>query len=233
MMTDSGINYAVLYHHFEAPIARFDCGKKCAPYNELAVPFCCDTQHAVPTAYLAEWTHLSSSTDLWHLWQSKDPKETERLHKQTPESQVLIECKGYQHCQRSFRSITCRAFPFFPYITHQGEFVGLSYYWEYEDRCWVISNLKVVTQEYRRQFILAYETIFSKMPLELKGFRHHSRVMRQVFGQNKRAIPLLHRNGYTYKISPHNGRKRRIPAENMSTFGPYKIAALMPFPDEL
>jgi hypothetical protein len=174
MMTDSIIDYADLYQHFKAPLTRFDCGKKCAPYNDLGVPFCCDTQHTVPSAYLDEWSYLTSNTDLWHIWESKDPKETERLQKQRPDSQVLIACKGHEHCQRNYRSITCRAFPFFPYLTHQGEFIGLSYYWEYEDRCWVISNLKDVTQEYRKQFIKVFDTLLRIMPSEMEDFFHHS-----------------------------------------------------------
>ena len=27
---------------------------------------------------------------------------------------------------------------------NQGEFVGLTYYWVFEDRCWIISNMQVV-----------------------------------------------------------------------------------------
>ena len=221
-----------LYAKFQAPISVLDCGEKCAPYNEYGVPFCCDTSHAVPTAYQAEWDYLQSSTDLWHLWDADDPTETARLRAETPAGQVLIECLGHVLCQRNFRSITCRAFPFFPYITRQGEFIGLSYYWQYEDRCWLISNLNTVTLEYRGQFMIVYDCIFEHIPQELANFSYHSTVMRRVFGRRKRAIPLLHRNGNTYKITPRNGRMRRVNTESLSKFGPYKIAAMMPFPDE-
>ena len=43
-----------LYNNFNAPIARLDCGKKCAPHNPNDVPFCCDICHAVPAAYDGE-----------------------------------------------------------------------------------------------------------------------------------------------------------------------------------
>jgi hypothetical protein len=233
----NGIEYEGLYARFQAPVAALDCGKRCAPHNERGVPFCCDTLHAVPTAYQAEWAYLNSNTDLWHLWEADGSPQGARHHAQlraqAPEGQVLIECQGHALCQREFRSVTCRAFPFFPYLTREGAFIGLSYYWEYEDRCWVISNLRVVTPEYRSQFVAAYDELFARVPEERENFRHYSVVMRRVFGRQRRAVPLLHRNGRAYKITPRNGRMRRVPVERFPAFGPYEVAADMPFPDEL
>lgn len=224
---------ADLYSLFDAPITSLDCGKKCAPYNEHGVPFCCDTRHAVPSAYLEEWQYLQANTDLWHLWQGPTPEETERLRRQTPEHQVLIECLGHRLCQRGFRSLTCRSFPFFPYITRQGEFVGLSYYWEYADRCWVISNLQVISQDYRRQFIEAYELLFERMPGEVENFRSFSTTMRRAFSQRRQEIPLLHRDGSACLVSPGSGQMCSVELQELPSFGPYAIAELLPFPDEI
>ena len=233
MITIAPDEFAGYYAGFDAPIAALDCGDFCAPHNEGGAPFCCDTRHAVPTAYQNEWVYLQDNTDLWHLWQPEDPAEIERLQEQAPDGQVLIECLGARYCQRNFRSITCRSFPFFPYLTRQGELLGLSYYWQYEDRCWVISNLKRVSPDYISQFVAFYETLFERSPQERENFRYHSGIMRRVFGRRHRAIPLLHRNGGCYKVTPRNGRLRRISAETLPAFGPYKIAAELPFPDEL
>ena len=221
------------YESFDAPITAFDCGRKCAPYNERGVPFCCDTRHAVPTAYQAEWSYLLANTHLWHLWQAQAPAVKGGLREQTPDGMVLIECLGHQHCQRDYRSITCRAFPFFPYLNRAGEFVGLTYYWEYEERCWVINNLGVVTIEYRSQFAEIYDTLLDREAGELMNFGYHSKIMRQVFAEHKREIPLLHRDGEVYKITPDNERLRLINPEDLPKFGPYQIAAQMPFPDEV
>jgi len=226
------INYKELYNLFDTPITAGDCGEKCAPHNDFGVPFCCDTQHAVPTAYDDEWHYLNENTKLWHLWENSDRDETIRLEEDTPVGQVLLECLGHYQCQREYRSITCRAFPFFPYITLDGDFIGLSYYWQYEDRCWIISNLDLVTDAYLMEFVNAYQFIFEKFPDELEGFRYHSIIMRRVFGRQKRAIPLLHKNGDAYKITPRNGRLKKINPALFSKHGPFKIAALMPFPDE-
>lgn len=226
------MDYALLFTQFQSPISAFDCGNKCAPYNERSVPFCCDTNHAVPTAYNSEWEYFQMNTNLWHLWKAETPNKTQALMKITPPGQVLIECLGHLHCQRDFRSITCRAFPFFPYFSKKGDFLGLAYYWDYEDRCWIISNLDVVSNEYRSEFIDAYERIFLIFPQEKENFQHHSRVMRQVFTRMHKAIPLLHRNGFSYKISPRNERLRKTPLEAFPKFGPYKIASEIPFPDD-
>lgn len=227
------VNIEKFYSLFDLPLTDINCGEKCAPYNEYGTPFCCDPHHSVPTAYKVEWQYLKTHTNLWHLWKGENLDETNWLLNQTPEEQVLVECLGYTKCQRSFRTITCRAFPFFPYITRDGEFIGLSYYWKYEDRCWVISNLGKVNDDYRFQFVDAYDQLFLVFPNEIENYKHHSNVMRRLFGKRKRTIPVLHRNGKDYKISPSNGRLRSSHPQSFPKFGPYRIADLLPFPDEI
>jgi hypothetical protein len=145
----------------------------------------------------------------------------------------MVACLGHSLCQRDFRTITCRAFPFFPYINKDGHFIGLTYYWQYEERCWVINHLHAVENSFREQFVSTYDFLFSKMPAEYRNFQHHSMIMRRVFDRRKRAIPLLHRNGFAYKITPKSGRMRRVPSTSFSKYGPFKIAERMPFGDEL
>jgi hypothetical protein len=159
--------------------------------------------------------------------------ETGKLQKETPDGMVLLECKGHRLCQRGFRAITCRAFPFFPYITRDDWFIGMTYYWQYEYGCWVISNLGVVTPEYREQFIAAFDELFERMPEERESYRQYSMTMRRVFGRWRRAIPLLHRNGKVYKVTPHNGRLRRVDVNRLPKHGPYRVAHQMPFADEI
>jgi len=227
------LHFGSLYSRFEAPIAALDCGERCAPYNERGVPFCCDPGHAVPTAYQAEWRHLQATTAQWGTYAGRPERETARINAQVPDGQVALACCGPALCVRSYRAITCRSFPLFPYITRQGEFIGMSYYWEYEDRCWVISNLEQVSLEYRGQFIGVYDELFARMPDEHETFRRFSSTMRRSFARRRRAIPLLHRNGGVYKVTPRNGRMRRVEVGALPAFGPYAIARELPFPDEI
>ena len=223
---------AKLYRCFDAPISVLDCGQECAPYNENGEPFCCDTQHSIPAAYTAEWEYLQIHTNLWHRWQPEDAELGEALRQQTPDNMLLVECRGYAYCQRPYRTITCRAFPFFPYINGAGEFLGLSYYWVYEDRCWVISHLDCISAEYRQQFIKTFEALLVAYPAEINNFAAYSAEMRQIFVQRRRAIPLLHRNGNAYKITPANERMRRCDPADFRQYEPYAIAAQLRFPDE-
>ena len=179
MSDERVINFKSFYQNFNFPITHFDCGEKCSPYNEYGVPFCCDIRHAVPSAYHHEWIYLKENTDLWHIWDSENLINGNHIRSITPDDQVLIECLGYKHCQRSFRSITCRAFPFFPYITLSGDFIGMSYYWQYEERCWVVNNLDHVSNNFRQGFQLAYDKLFNYHPQDFDNFRYHSIVMRR------------------------------------------------------
>ncbi|MEK6222439.1 MAG: hypothetical protein N2D54_09350 [Chloroflexota bacterium] len=243
-MTNTGFTpqkIRALYDQFNTPITEIDCGEKCAPHNPSGKPFCCDSCHAVPTAYQEEWDYLKPNTNLWHTWQAEHCEDTPEeaaeavagLQEETPDTMILIECLGPQECQRDFRALTCRQFPFFPYVDSKGQFIGLSYYWEYEVDCWVISNLHKVTDKYRKEFIAAFEEIFDNMPEELDTYQYHSNYMRGVYNKKQRAIPLLHRNGQNYKITTTNEKMRRIPVEKFPKYGPYKLTALMPFPDEI
>jgi hypothetical protein len=229
------------YANFDAPLVALDCGMKCAPYNEGGKPFCCDICVAVPTLYQSEWAYVLANTDLWFEWKAESctdtpeeaAEEVARLKEETPDSMILAECLGPEHCQRGYRGLTCRQFPFFPYIDSHGEVLGLSYYWEYEEKCWVISNMHLVTEAYKQEFLKAFEIIFEHISGEFENYQHHSKVMREEFKELRRAIPLLHRNGFAYKISTHNERMRRVPVETLPKYGDYKLAASMPFPDEI
>jgi hypothetical protein len=221
-----------LYQSFDTPIASLDCGSKCAPYNERGVPYCCDTKHTVPAAYLSEWTYYQDNTDLWHIWPGADEFSNSQLNAELPENMILLECSGHKFCQRNFRSIACRSFPFFPYLDRQNEFIGLAYYWEYEDRCWVMSNLEVVSDTYRQQFIQVYTGLFKSIPAEFKNYVFWSAHMREIFVRQNRGIPLLHRDGNVYNVSPQDGKLNLCQAEDFPKYGPYEIAATLRFPDE-
>jgi hypothetical protein len=219
-----------LYDGFNAPIMSLNCGQKCAPYNG-GVPYCCDTCHSVPTAYPDEWGFLQGNTDLWHLWEAEDPEETQRLKEEAGPNLVLIECQGHEHCQRDFRSLVCRAFPFYPYIDSSGAFLGLSYYWDYWERCWVISNLDRVSPEYRREFVDTFEKLFALLPDEKLTFANHSAEVRTVFKNENSGVPLLHLDGNDYYIDPFT--EKIEPAAEFPKYEPYEIADDLLFEDEV
>ncbi len=217
-----------LYDGFDAPIARLDCGQKCAPYNPSGKPFCCDICHAVPAVYKSEWAYLLPNTDLWHTWRGDEcenplsSRERARVKAETPESMILLACLGPDRCQRNFRALSCRQFPFFPYVTADYRFVGLAYEWEFESKCWVISNLSQVSARYREEFVGTYDELFVQFQEEFDSYAAHSEEMRVHFLEQKRRIPILHRNGGVYLLSPASERMARVEVGKLPKFAPYK-----------
>ncbi len=208
------LDFHRIYAGFDAPVTAFDCGLLCAPHNPNGIPFCCDICHAVPAAYRQEWNYLRQHTDLWHEWRGdecpQDPGDPAELRADTPDHMLLLACKGPAHCQRNYRAISCRQFPFFPYITSDDRFIGLAYEWEFESTCWVIRNLGAVTDAYRGEFVRTYDELFTRWEEDFDGYALLSAEMRQRFAAQKRRIPLLHRNGGYYLLSPVSERLRRL-----------------------
>jgi hypothetical protein len=205
-----------LYNRFDVPVTAVDCGMMCAPHNPSGKPFCCDICHAVPAVDFLEWEYLRTKTDLWHPWRGDecpaspvDRDGINDLRAQTPEHMLLLACKGPAHCQREYRAMSCRQFPFFPYITSSDRFIGMAYDWAFESTCWVIRNLGEVTDAYRQAFIQVYDELFAAGPDEYESYASLSEEMRQYFATRKRRIPILHRNGGFYLLSPESERLRR------------------------
>ena len=98
----------------------------------------------------------------------------------------------------------------------------MAYEWAFESNCWVISNLQMVTDAYRQQFIQTFDELFERWPEEFNSYIALSEEMREHFAGLRRRIPLLHRNGKSYLISPLNERLYPLQAERLPKFGPYQ-----------
>ena len=220
------LDFRKLYPLFNTPITELDCGQKCAIHNPHSVPFCCDICHASPAAYHSEWEFLKQNTDLWHLWAPSDCDE-DRFNQvnpldDLPENMVLLACLGAQHCQRPYRALSCRQFPFFPYVTEDFRFIGLAYEWQFVQECWIISHIELVSSMYRKEFIQTFDEIFNLWPEEMENYSNKSEEMRSAFCVKKRRIPILHRNGKIYLLSPMNERIRIAAFSQFQKFGPYQ-----------
>ena len=219
------IDFRSLYDHFNAPVTDFDCGERCAPHHPRGVPLCCDICEAVPVAYWQEWDYLKQHTDLWHLYADDEcggsSEDAQFLREETPENMTLVACKGAAHCQREYRSVSCRQFPFFPYISADGRFLGLAYEPSFEQGCWVISNLWSVTLTYRREFVEIYDLLFAVWPDEFDNYAQASAEARELFAERRMRMPLLHRNGNNYLLSPASDRLQLADIRGFRKFGVY------------
>ncbi len=220
------LNIRQIYAAFNQPITLIDCGEMCAPYNSNETPFCCDICHAVPAAYAQEWKFLQKNTYLWHEWRGDEcaatPTEAASLRAETPEAMLLLACLGATQCQRPYRALSCRQFPFFPYITDDFRFLGLAYEWAFEDTCWVISHLEQVSLEYRQEFTTTFDELFSRWPQEMESYAIHSEEMRSAYVEMRRRIPILHRNGGCYLLNPGSERIQRVESKKLAKHGPYQ-----------
>ena len=109
-----------------------------------------------------------------------------------------------------------------PYITADDRFLGLVYEWDFEPLCWVISHLESVTDTYRREFVATYDVILAQWPDEYESYAAASEDMRAHFAAQRRRIPLLHRRGGFYLLSPRSERLERVLPQRLPRFGPYR-----------
>ena len=212
-------DFEKIYQMFSASIATgLDCGKACAPLNG-GVPVCCSTDNAIPIVEKTEWALLKSRSDLWRKFKAKD-SVSRKIVKELPHSTCAIECKGSAFCERDNRSLACRSFPFFPYLTKEGKLVGLTCYWAFEDRCWVISNLRVVEKEFVDEMISAYEYLFKKDKDYHEAYYRESVTMRRLFSRRNRTIQLVGRDMQYLLVLPKS-QGRIIPTDHKG-FVPHK-----------
>lgn len=227
---DQGVFWE-LYRDFDMPLCEINCGLKCGPYNDYGVPICCDIHQVIPSAFDLEWRFLKENTDLWQPWSSADRYDG-KLDDEILDGQVLLQCKGYQACQREFRTLTCRAFPFYPYLDSEENFRGLAYYPEFRFDCWIISNLEVVTQSFKSAFQCAFERIFELYPDYRQNYIAYSGYERQKAAEENEMIVLLGFTGDVHLIDPLTEADNPVQYKDLTAYGPFEITRELRFPDE-
>ena len=213
-----------LYTGFDLPITVVDCGQKCAPHNPSGKPFCCDICEAVPAAYGSEWIAVRKGSELWHPYRGDecstqaDMLDTDEI----PESMIPLACLGHLACERENRLISCRQFPFFPYVSSNYEFVGLAYDWAFEEKCWIINNLGQVTDAYQDQFVRTFDKIFALFQDEFESYAIRSEEMRDTFAKKERGFVIVLRGGGLGRIDPVREGITPLEAEQVPVFGAYR-----------
>ena len=223
--------FKALYRGFAMPLCEVDCGLKCGPHNDYGVPICCDIHQVIPSAFDLEWRYLKDNTDLWQPWSSAGSSDL-KLDEELLDGQVLLACKGYQECQRDFRTLTCRAFPFYPYMNSQGVFLGLAYYPEFRFGCWIISNLEIVSQAYKEGFYQAFQRVFEFYPDYRQNYIDYSRYERETAAKEDENLVLMDFSGNVFLIDPQTEEKSQVQYKELSAFGPFEITRELRFPNE-
>lgn len=212
--------FASIYERFSAPVTRFDCGRKCAPLNK-GEPVCCSTQHAVPVVDVPEFKLLQSRSDLWRRFKPYDAA-TRKIVDDLPKGCAAVECKGVRHCERDNRSLACRAFPFFPYMTKEKVFVGLAVYWVFNDRCWLMSNLGLVDKAFVDEFVEVFDEILAKDKGEFDTFVAESASSRRVHSRLGLPLVIIARSGELMRVDPTTGAIRPHRGKAAPKYGPFR-----------
>jgi len=187
-------DFTVLYREFQSAPAAFDCGKKCAPFND-GEPFCCDSGWVVPIAFKDEWKYLEKKTNLWHEFRPRNSDEFVLIDEVDEDESVFIECKGVKYCERENRSISCRTFPYEPYLDTRGNLLGLVYNRVIEDKCYLVDRHQIVTSKFICQFMRFIENFFKMLPSEKLLYMEQSRIYRNLMSRRKKPLIVLTEDG--------------------------------------
>jgi hypothetical protein len=170
----------------QAPVTDFDCGTLCAPDNG-GVPLCCHAESIVPVLYKVEMAVLKRRTDLWRKYMPRTQHQ-EDLGADMRGCDMLAVCKGAEHCERDNRSITCRTFPFEPYL----------------DRYRILP-------EFIDQCLNLWQRMFELSHRERMFYFKISQGMRRSFGQKHQRIPVITRDGvWSYAPQRDGSPPRRL-----------------------
>ena len=197
-------DFVSLYRDFQSAPARFDCGKKCSPFNG-GVPFCCDTGWVVPIAYVPEWKLLQKRSRLWHEFRPRTQDELKMVDDVEPKDGIFIECRGAEHCERHNRSVSCRAFPYEPYFDAGGNMLGLIYNRVLEDKCYLVDRHRVATRDFIASFLRFFGRLMEKLPSEKELYMEQSRNYRRLMSRRKKPVVVLTLKG-PYRAAYRGGR---------------------------
>ena len=226
-------NFGIIYQGFSAPITGIDCGEKCGPYNDYGVPVCCDISQVIPSAFQEEWIYLEARTELWRVWEGSSTQEGKELLRGLECGQIPLQCQGHRYCQRQFRTITCRAFPFLPYLNKNGKWIGFTYYPDYREQCWIISHLSLVNMEYKQEFLKCFQEIFIRYPKMKENYLDYSVHLRGLSHSEEFDLVYLDFNDRVFRVDPSADLPEEITYDDLPSFGPFKISKDLIFPDEI
>jgi hypothetical protein len=184
------INWQKLYKEFSAPISSINCGVLCAPRNG-GVPHCCTFKNQEPVLFTSELAWLKTRTSLWRQMPVIN-KNDRRRAAEIEDYIKYAHCKGAAHCERRFRSLTCRFFPLEPYFEPGKKFVGLTFMYRAEAECPLIDHPEIaINQGYVDQAITVWKELFIAYPREVECYCNVSRGLRTSMKRKGRMIKVF------------------------------------------
>ncbi|MCX6113527.1 MAG: hypothetical protein NTY22_09685 [Proteobacteria bacterium] len=142
----------------------------------------------IPVLYTSEYEYISARCKLWKKF-IPDSKSDMHLMDDCGYDDIMAVCRGHKNCDRKYRSFVCRTFPFYPFISENGIFMGMTYNYDFEGKCNIVNNHSVINKEYIKRFIEAWNYMFSIDEME---FEAHYNLCRDIEKKRKRERKPLH-----------------------------------------
>jgi hypothetical protein len=162
------------YRLLSVRMTDFDCGRKCAPKND-GVPYCCDREQVTPVLFRDEYRWHREQGTFWKKMPIKT-KRDKKLVEETCTYNVFSVCPGVESCRRTLRSLSCRMFPFEPFLDKTGTVTGLVYQDGENERCPLVGkHRRHYNQAYIRNAIRVWQELVDTFPEEKEMYLRESR----------------------------------------------------------
>jgi len=182
------VDWKSLYNRFDANVTSFNCGKLCAPFNN-GIPVCCDNNNHIPVLFTRELNWNRTESKQWRKLVPQD-QEDKKMVGEIENYVKFCNCNGVARCERNYRSITCRLFPFEPYIQKK-MFLGMTYVYRSERDCPLIENKTApISQRFINQALNIWKELFSGYPGEWELYTEESASLRRRFKRKNRPIKV-------------------------------------------
>jgi len=178
-----------MYQDFTACATEGDCGALCRQ-GPRGIAACCDSRRLPLVVFGDELAWARARTTCWHGMRPRNPAER-RAVATWAEHVALARCVAPRHCDRPYRSLTCRMFPLEPYLDARGRFIGLTYIYGAARLCPLIGRQMDLRQEFVNQSMAIWRQIFAAYPEERSSYRTASRQLRARFTRQGRRIRLF------------------------------------------
>ncbi|MBN1115372.1 MAG: hypothetical protein JXA66_08530 [Oligoflexia bacterium] len=186
-------DFRYLYNILDANITDFDCGAICALEND-GVPVCCEVNVVIPILYKNEYKYVNRHCKLWKRFKPENAHD-KRLIKDCGYDDIMAICRGHKDCNRNYRSMVCRTFPFYPFIEKNGNFLGLTYNYDFENKCILVGHPGMVNPVYIKQSLKAWNYVFDKDEAEYDAHYDLSRVIENKRRRKGKKIDIINTEG--------------------------------------
>ncbi|MFO1052292.1 MAG: hypothetical protein U1F36_08775 [Planctomycetota bacterium] len=188
-----------------APVTDFDCGTLCAP-SHGGIPVCCHGETIQPVLYRAEFALLRRRSTMWSRHRGQGVNDAAELRP----CEMFADCKGHTRCEREHRALSCRTFPFEPYLDHDDRLAGLVFVYDLMQLCPLIGSGHRIRDDFIEQCGRMFARLFEFDPDERELWAMQSRALRRSFGRAGAKIAVYRKDGvFPYPTSRESWRRAR------------------------